>query len=211
MIIDVFDTGLFHWTRTPTSYLEVIFVLLLCMGAVNAQDVVWGVSVGLVTLLVFLARLYNSCKGQFTLAPFSDSDISRLKSCHFVFVGQTFADMQWLLDDLMSIFDTDEFGFLSGEIYFSRETEASLHTHLAHRDNRSWPQQLQLKIRRPHWRSIFKNLARSRYEDAETPPVVGVFFCGAVAMGRAVSAAAQSYSARASSTISRFLFKMENF
>jgi hypothetical protein len=212
LFIDIIDTGFIRWIKMGTSWLEMIFIALLCSGAVNSPQLVWTIIAGLVTFAVFLSRLYSSCSGQLALAPFPDSNISRLKSCHFVFVNRTFDDMQWFFDDLQEIVASDEYGFLSCELYFSRENEESMQLRLSENafvTNGSG--RVQMQLRRPQWEAIFSNLVHSRYDGSSTPPVVGLFFCGNVSMGRAINAAAQLSSTNEKNGGARFIFKMENF
>jgi hypothetical protein len=120
--------------------------------------------------------------------------------------------MQWFFDDLQEIVASDEYGFLSCELYFSRENEESMQLRLSENafvTNGSG--RVQMQLRRPQWEAIFSNLVHSRYDGSSTPPVVGLFFCGNVSMGRAINAAAQLSSTNEKNGGARFIFKMENF
>ena len=208
VLLDAVDTGLGRWLCLTSSWLELIFVFLLSVGAVNSKVLFWEVVTGTATLLIFLVRLNASCKGRFVLAPYSQSDIGRLKSCHIVLVNRTVDESKWFLDDLRAILDADHRGLISCELYFTREEEG-FNVDLGTASLSDNPRVL-IGAGKPHWSEVFDNLLLTRYAMASSLPVVGLFYCGSVLMGREIATSAQNCAASASGS-TRFVFKMENF
>lgn len=209
MVLDLYCTG-FRWFCKASSWLALSFLWLMLTGAVVSNRLEWACTSYILIWVVFLLRLYNICRGQLSLAPFDSSDINRLRSVHFIWVNRTVQDMEWFITELEQIHSSDNIGIFSFELYCTRESVASLHEAMAaHPHLRAV-----FHAGRPQWPQVFSTLRQSRYDTVDNC-TVGIFYCGSVAMGRAIRASALEASdcpehGKLENYV-RYVFKMENF
>eukprot|EP00698_Gefionella_okellyi_P022515 TRINITY_DN747_c0_g1_i1.p1 TRINITY_DN747_c0_g1~~TRINITY_DN747_c0_g1_i1.p1 ORF type:complete len:808 (-),score=69.39 TRINITY_DN747_c0_g1_i1:455-2878(-) len=154
----------------------------------------------------FLVRFYVTIGSRLDFTPFKAADRSRLKMVHFVWVNRDMQGLEWLVDELRKLEAQDNKGLFNIQLYLTQTNRLTFPLGL-----RNTPLQ-----GRPDWPNLFLQQARNTPQGT----VMGVFFCGPPAMGRAVrlgaataTAASLELSADYSTLIARtrFLFRMEAF